>query len=132
MYRLLFPQYPSYRGKITSKREILKRYKFSICYENARDIPGYITEKLFDCFFAGCVPVYLGAPNVTDYIPEDCFIDKRKFSDYSGLFDYLNQMPEDDYLEYVHAIEEFMKSEKIVPFGAEYFADTVLGELDSR
>jgi len=131
VYRVLFPQYPSYQGKMTSKREILKRYKFSICYENARDIPGYITEKLFDCFFAGCVPVYLGAPNVTDYIPEDCFVDKRKFSGYSGLFDYLNQMPEDDYLEHVHAIEEFMKSEKIVPFSAEYFADTVLGELDS-
>jgi hypothetical protein len=68
---------------------------------------------------------------VTDYIPEDCFIDKRKFSGYSGLFDYLNQMPEEDYLEHVHAIEKFIKSEKIVPFGSEYFADTVLGELDS-
>ncbi len=69
LYDLVFPHYPSYRGGITSKRAILKHYKFSICYENARDIPGYITEKIFDCFFAGCVPVYLGASNVTDYIP---------------------------------------------------------------
>lgn len=126
--RLFFPQFPSYRGEITSKREVLKHYKFSICYENARDIPGYITEKIFDCFFAGCIPVYLGAPNVTYYIPESCFIDKRKFSDYTALFDYLNQMSEDDYLDYLHAIEEFIKSEKIVPFGAEYFADTILSE----
>ncbi len=31
-------------------------------------------------------------------------------------------MPEGDYQEYVQAIEEFLRSEKIIPFGAEYFA----------
>jgi hypothetical protein len=129
--RLFSPHYSSYRGEITSKREILRRYKFSICYENARDIPGYITEKIFDCFFAGCIPVYLGAPNVSDYIPASCFIDKRKFSEYSELFDYMHQLSEADYLEYIHAIEEYIRSEKIVPFGAEYFADMILRELDS-
>ncbi len=130
MYSVFFPRYSSYRGKITSKREILKQYKFSICYENARDFPGYITEKIFDCFFSGCVPIYLGAPNVTEYIPENCFIDKRKFSDYSRLFGYLNQMSENDYLGYLHAIEEFITSKGILPFGAEYFANTIFNELD--
>ncbi len=56
--KILKPRYPSYKGPIESKKEIYKRYKFAICYENARDIPGYITEKIFDCFFAGCVPLY--------------------------------------------------------------------------
>jgi hypothetical protein len=42
---------------VDSKKNTLEKYKFSICYENARDIPGYITEKIFDCFFAGCVPI---------------------------------------------------------------------------
>ena len=52
-----------------------KNISFAICYENARDIPGYITEKIFDCFFAGCVPIYWGgAPNVTDHIPANTFI----------------------------------------------------------
>jgi hypothetical protein len=131
LYDLVFPDYSSYRGEITSKRAILKNYKFSICYENARDIPGYITEKIFDCFFAGCIPIYLGAPNVTDFIPGNCFIDKRKFSGYSGLYGYLKDLPEDEYLAYVHAIEDFIRSEKIVPFGAEYFAAMILSELDA-
>ena len=82
-YTNLFPRYPSYAGEISSKRAILEQYKFSICYENMSDMPGYITEKIFDCFFAGCVPIYLGASNMTDYIPGGTFIDKRKFS---GLF----------------------------------------------
>lgn len=129
VYHTFYPRYISYRGEITSKRKILEQYKFSICYENVRDIPGYITEKIFDCFFAGCIPIYLGASNVTDYIPENCFIDKRKFSDYSELFNYLNTMPEDDYLEYVHEIEEFIKSKKIFLFGADHFADTILSEV---
>jgi alpha(1,3/1,4) fucosyltransferase len=130
--RLFFPRYPSYRGEIAFKREILKHYKFSICYENARDIPGYITEKIFDCFFAGCIPVYLGASNVTEYIPENCFIDKRKFSDYSELFEYLNGLSEHDYLDYLRAIEEFIRSEKILPFGAEFFAEMILNEMNSE
>jgi alpha(1,3/1,4) fucosyltransferase len=129
--RLFFPQYPSYRGEIASKREILKGYKFSICYENARDIPGYITEKIFDCFFAGCVPIYWGASNVTDYIPENCFIDKRKFSGYHELFNYLKGLSEENYLNYLYSIEEFIKSDKILPFGADYFVNTLLSELDS-
>jgi len=42
------------------KKPIMEQYKFSIYHENARNIPGYITEKIFDSFFAGCVPVYWG------------------------------------------------------------------------
>ena len=49
-----------------------------------RDVLGYITEKIFDSFAAWCVPVYWGASNVTDYIPEGCFIDRRKFRKRSG------------------------------------------------
>jgi hypothetical protein len=48
--------YLSYKGKIDSKKDTLEKYKFSICYENARDTPGYITEKIFDCFFAANSP----------------------------------------------------------------------------
>ena len=59
--KLFKPNFPSYRGKVDSKKEVLEKYKFAICYENARDIDGYITEKIFDCFFAGCVPIYWGA-----------------------------------------------------------------------
>lgn len=121
----LFPRYTSYLGEVTKKRPILQQYKFSICYENVRDVPGYITEKIFDCFFAGSIPIYLGASNVTDYIPENTFIDKRKFSDYSELFDYLKQLSDDEYLKYLHAIENYIKSDKIFPFSAEFFSQIV-------
>ena len=127
--KLLKPKYPSYKGAVKSKNEVLQKYKFAICYENARDIPGYITEKIFDCFFAGCVPVYRGAPNATDYIPADAFIDRRKFQTYDELYKYLKNMPDEKYLDYLDAIKNFIKSNKIYPFSAECFAETIVREI---
>ena len=119
-------QYPSYRGKVDSKSAVMRKYRFSICYENARDIPGYITEKIFDCFFSGCVPVYWGAPNVTDFIPEETFIDRRKFTSYAELFEYLDAMSSAEYQGYLKSIESFVNGPRIYPFSAENFADIVL------
>lgn len=123
------PNYPSYRGTVKSKREALQKYKFAICYENARDIPGYITEKIFDCFFAGCVPVYWGAPNVSEHIPVDTFIDKRKFRNYGELYSYLKNMSNNEYLGYIGAIKDFVEGDMIYPFSAECFARTLSNEI---
>jgi alpha(1,3/1,4) fucosyltransferase len=122
-------QYPSYKGPVKSKREVLRKYKFSICYENMRDIPGYITEKIFDCFFGGCVPVYWGAPNIAEQIPSDTFIDRRKFGSYEELYAYLKNMPNDQYLAYLKAIRNFVQSDKIYPFSAQCFVETIVREI---
>lgn len=127
--KLLRPYYASYRGEIKSKKETYKKYKFAICYENCRGFDGYITEKIFDCFFAGCVPVYLGAPDITQHIPADCFIDKRKFKTYEELYKYIKNMPDKEYLKYLSAIGVFLKSKKIYPFSAECLADTLIKEI---
>ncbi len=127
--KLLGKKYLSYRGTIEIKNEILKSYKFAICYENARDIPGYITEKIFDCFFAGCVPIYWGAPNITDFIPANTFIDRRKFKSYEELYKYIKAMPKAEYMRYIDAIEKFIKSDAIHLFSAEYFADKIAAEI---
>lgn len=121
-------RFPSHRGAIPGKHAVLRKYKFSICYENAR-FPGYITEKIFDALFAGCIPIYLGAPDVTDPIPADVFIDKRQFKNYADLYDYLHNMPEPEYLGYRQAIDQFLSGPGIRPFSAEQFADTVIQHI---
>jgi len=123
------PHYPSYKWGVISKNDVLKKYKFAICYENARDIPGYITEKIFDCFFAGCIPIYRGASNITDYIPETTFIDWRKFGSYGELFQYMKNMSETEYLDYIQSIEKFVNGPKIFPFSAENYVNTVFQVL---
>ncbi len=125
-----FNRYPSYRGKIENKRKTLQKYKFAICYENARDFPGYITpDKIFECFFAGCIPIYWGASNVTKYIPPNTFIDKKKFKSYEQLYNYLKNMSDEEYRGYLNAIKNFVKSDKIYPFTAECFAETITREI---
>ncbi|TEW50704.1 glycosyltransferase family 10 domain-containing protein [Psychromonas algicola] len=124
--KLLRLTYPSYKGMVDHKRPVMERYRFSICYENAKDIPGYITEKIFDSFFAGCVPVYWGADNVKDNIPEGCFIDKRSFSTYEAIYDYMNNMTDNDYLVYLNNISTYLNSEKALPFKSEGFVSTII------
>jgi hypothetical protein len=44
---------------IKDKDEVLLRYKFNICFEND-DFPGYVTEKPFEAWKSGCVPIWWG------------------------------------------------------------------------
>ena len=126
--KLLAPTYPSYKGPVSEKKIVLEKYKFAICYENGRDIPGYITEKIFDCLFAGCIPVYWGANNISDYIPDNCYVDMRNFNSYEELYLYLIEMNDEDYTFRLNEIELFLNSEKIQGFSAETFAETVVNQ----
>lgn len=126
LYGRWWPAYKNYRGPIWKKIEILKNYKFCICYENIKDIPGYVTEKIFDCFRCGCVPVYWGADNVTDYIPADCFIDRNQFSNYDQLYDYLNNMDKETFEKYLNNIRSYLNSPTARLYSIEHFADIMV------
>lgn len=120
--------YDSYKGSVPGKLEILSQYKFCICYENGI-LNGWITEKIFDCFFSGCVPIYLGAPNVTDYIPGDTFIDKRKFEDYGELYDFISSIDEKEYNVYLKHIRDFLNSDMAKRFSYASFTQTLMDIL---
>lgn len=128
----LAPKYSSYRGIIDSKYAVLSSYRFSICYENAKDIPGYITEKIFDSMFSGCIPVYWGANNIEDYIPKDCFIDKRDFESYDDLYDYLTAMSDVELNARIQSIEKFLNSNKAYLFSAECFSETIINVFTEK
>lgn len=117
------PPYKSFRGPCADKIGVIKNYRFSICYENCRDVKGYITEKIFDCFAAGNVPVYWGASNVTDYIPKDCFIDRRDFESLDELYLFLKSMPKATYEGYLTRIREFLASDAAHLFSEEKFEE---------
>jgi hypothetical protein len=121
--------FPSYRGAIDSKFEAYGHAKFGICYENTKDLPNYITEKLFDCLMEGCVPVYWGADNVLDFIPKDCFINRRDFASTADLHDFLVSMNELVYGQYQANIARFLAGSQIEPFRAESFVNSVVSTI---
>lgn len=100
-------------------------YKFAFAYENS-SIPGYITEKLFQAFAVGVVPIYLGAPNIEEYVPKNCFIDRRDFASYHGLYQYLVHMTEEEFNHYLENIRIFLESPAAKKFTSDQFVDTLV------
>lgn len=115
----------NYKGSVGRKQDTLKNYKFSFCYENSKNIEGYISEKIFDCFVAGCVPIYWGAENVTNFIPENCFIDRRKFADTKAVYKHIKKISKKKYKNYINNIRAFLASDAAYYFSLDYFAHTL-------
>ena len=111
----------SWRGIIKSKGDVLKNSRFSIVYENISGQHNYITEKIFDALRFGNVPVYWGAENIFDYIPKDCFIDRRQFKSHFDLYYFLKDMKEDEYIKYQQSGKIFLKSKPAKIFSIDNF-----------
>jgi Glycosyltransferase family 10 (fucosyltransferase) C-term len=118
----------AFRGPAHGKLATLAQYRFALCLENS-SFPGYISEKIFDCFFAGTVPLYLGAPDVHDYIPAETFIDLRQFRDYAAVEAFLESLDEASTSRYVDAAAEFMHSPAFANFSQERFAREMVDAL---
>jgi hypothetical protein len=117
-------EYKSYRGTIDDKIGTIKNYRFNICYENTKDTPGYITEKIFDCFAAGTIPIYWGASNIEEYIPKDCFIDRNAFSSMEELYAFMKGISKEDYEGYLTRIRSFLASEAAKKFSLDQLAES--------
>ena len=57
---------------ISEKWDGLAPFRYSIVLENRSDF-NFITEKVGDAFLAYSYPFYWGAPNLSDYFPEEAF-----------------------------------------------------------
>jgi hypothetical protein len=110
-----------WRGAAPSKYETQSKYTFTICYENM-ELEGWLNENIFDCFLVGTIPIYLGPPDVTDYIPEDCFIDRRKFKTYDELRAFLHSLGPAEIRRYKENARDYLASERFKPFTTASFA----------
>lgn len=123
------PRRPSWKGEVDRKWETFARYRFAFCYENVREATGYITEKIFDAFVAGAIPIYWGAPNVRDQIPPEAFIDRREFSDHRSLHAHLASLSAEDRGRMIEAADAFLAGEDADPWRDTRFARTLLDHL---
>lgn len=106
------PEYMGLRAEwMEDKFQVLSQYRFPICHEHIAGIKGCLAPRIFDCLQAGCVPIYLGAPNITDYVPSNTFIDKRKFT-YPELLEYLESVDREEFEGYLHNIQAFLNSDE--------------------
>lgn len=52
---------------------LFQQYKFVFVCENSI-LEGYITEKIFNCYFSRTIPIYYGSNKITYYFNENTFI----------------------------------------------------------
>lgn len=99
-----------YKGSCVSKYEVLSRYRFSLCLENIR-MDGYVTEKLFDCLYAGTIPVYLGAKDIENHVSKEAFVDARQFQSWEEMWSALQGFSSSQIAAMKEAGRAFLKSE---------------------
>jgi len=116
----------AWRGPVASKSEALSGYTFALCFEN-QAMQGWVTEKIFDCLVAGTVPVYLGAPDVEEWVDPACYIDMRRFAGYDELREYLVAVGPGELDAMRDAGREYLGSEMSRPFSKDAFADIFVG-----
>jgi hypothetical protein len=112
----------AYRGPAESKSATLGRYRFAVCFENMI-LNGWITEKIFDCFYVGTIPIYWGAPDIDDHVPAECFIDMRRFDGYDDLRRYLHSLGTREIRRYRETARQFVASPRFRPFSTDAFVD---------
>ena len=123
--------YKNYMGTAVSKVDVYQNYKFALCFENQKELNGYITEKIWDCFICSIVPIYWGAENILHYVPKSCFIDYRDFASVDEMKRCLKEITKEKYDEYIDHIKQFISSDSVDKFKPEAFAD-ILAELAGR
>jgi alpha(1,3/1,4) fucosyltransferase len=121
--------FPSWRGTVDRKHEVLDRARFSICYENSRGSPGYLSEKIFDCLTSGCVPVYIGTSHSRPPIPEDCFIDGDQFNTPHEMLAYIERIDAGHFAMFQQSIREFLASPEAQRFTNTYWCETLVARI---
>lgn len=80
-----------------SKLAFLSYYKFNIAFENS-DVPGYITEKLSDCYLSNTVPIYWGSSaDLTPY-PKKSMICANDYNSIDELIERIIEVDNNDEL----------------------------------
>lgn len=116
-------------GVPDEKIQALANYKFSVCFENNAFDPGYLSEKIFDCFCARCVPIYYGWDGADKIIPPECFINFRHFRNLRQLGEYIASMDAAHHQTYVDAINAFMNSSSVLNFTTHHAIETIFKRL---
>lgn len=81
-----------------SKMAFLAQYKFTIAFENS-SIPGYTTEKLWQPFLAGSIPIYWGNPLILQDVNSEAFINCNEYgNDLAAVVKRIKEIDENNEL----------------------------------
>lgn len=103
------------------KREYIRKYKFTIAFENS-SYPGYTSEKILDPLLCGSIPLYWGNKEVDKDFNPKSFINYHDFENDDDFINKIIEIDNDDalYLEMIsqppfvnNEINEFVNPENV-------------------
>ena len=124
--------YTSYRGIVESKKEVLQRYKFALCYENILEESNYISNRIFDIFAAGCVPIYWGGRYISEFVWPSTFVNRADFRSCEDLVKYIVSMNERQHTSYLNDIQNYLTSSNAKQFGSKAFFENFARTLQLK
>jgi hypothetical protein len=103
--RYYFRNQENYKGSVKNKNFTMEKYRIAIIIENSL---GYVSEKIFDSFSAGCIPVYVG-PDLKRYqIPIGLYIQADPSLD--SVNKAIAQAKKTDYAKWLSDLEKWLNS----------------------
>ena len=90
-------EWPKCGERDCSKVEAIRKYKIHLAFENG-DSPNFVTDKIYQAFEAGVLPVWMGTRDVSDAVPKGSYIDVADFDSPKSLALYLAKVLADDAL----------------------------------
>lgn len=94
--------YANHGKAMRNKVKLFEDYKFVLAFEN-NNVTDYITEKIYNVFQAGSIPIYMGSSTIDDWVPgEHSMIRTDHYSGPKELAEYILKLDQDDdlYNEY--------------------------------
>jgi hypothetical protein len=79
----------------SNKAGMMRKYLFHLAFENECS-EDYVTEKVWGALSSGTVPIYYGAPNILDHVPEHSVINVADFDSVESLGRYLKFLMNDE------------------------------------
>ncbi len=86
---------PSSSGLGLSNVEVLKPYKFNICFEN-KSLQGYTTEKIWWGFLAKTVSLYWGDPDIHQDFNRAAFLCRNDYGSDEEFINKIRELDNDD------------------------------------
>lgn len=119
----------NYQGTIENKREKASEYLFQFSIENSNNTEGYISEKIFDAFFSNNIPIYCGAPNIKNFIPEDCYINMNNFVSVEELIRYTTKLKKQEIENLKTSRDKFLNSSNANLFSSDFNSKILIREV---
>jgi len=118
-----------FSGLIENKNKEISGYKFCFSYENTDNFPGYVTEKVFDAWMSGSIPIYRGEREFEETY-NDLLICPRLLGKKKTI-EMMHKYNDDDAYNMISKFQSMLIAGKFKNFSHEVFQDRILDTANS-